>query len=208
MELRQRSLSIPTSPNAENDAVSLIPPSTVPSPQTVLTRALQTSANLANLLPTGTIFAFQLLTPLATNGGVCDQLDTRRSAGLLVALAFSCLLASFTDSLKCSNGDVHYGFVTRKGLWLFDSPDAATLPDLTKFRLRGMDLVHAFLSLVVFAAVALRDKNVVGCFYPAPRSEVQKVLDVAPVAVGFVCSLLFVIFPTKRHGIGYPVTRD
>ncbi|KAG6422779.1 hypothetical protein SASPL_113160 [Salvia splendens] len=208
MELRQRSSSIPTSPNAENDAVSLIPPSTVPSPQTVLTRALQSSANLANLLPTGTIFAFQLLTPLATNGGVCDQLATRRPAGLLVALAFSCFLASFTDSLKCSNGDVHYGFVTRKGLWLFDSPDAATLPDLGKFRLRGMDLVHAFLSLVVFAAVALRDKNVVGCFYPAPRNEVQKFLDVAPMAVGFVCSLLFVIFPTKRHGIGYPVTRD
>ncbi|XP_057773409.1 protein DMP3-like [Salvia miltiorrhiza] len=206
MALRQRQLSIPASPKAENDVVSLIQPSTVPSPQTVLTRALQSSANLANLLPTGTIFAFQLLTPIVTNGGSCET--TTLPAALLAALGFSCLLASFTDSLKCSNGDVHYGFVTRRGLWLLDSPDAAVLPDLSKFRLRGMDVVHALLSLVVFAAVALRDKNVVGCFYPMPRNEVQKLLDVAPVAVGFLCSLLFVVFPTKRHGIGYPVTRD
>lgn len=201
---RQRPLSISTSPPAKNDAV----PTTAPSPQSVLTRALQSSANLANLLPTGTIFAFQILTPFVTNGGLCEF--TTKPLALLFALALSCFLASFTDSVKCSDGDVHYGFVTAEGLWMFDvsAAGAAVLPDLSKYKLKAMDLVHASLSVVVFAAVAMRDKNVVGCLYPEPGNEVQKVLDVLPVVVGFGCSLLFVIFPTTRHGIGYPLTRD
>lgn len=93
---------------------------------------------------------------------------------------------------------------------MFDFRNASTagLPDLSKYRLNRMDVVHALLSLSVFVAVALRDKNVVRCFYPMPGNDAQQMLDVVPVAIGFVSSLLFVLFPTKRHGIGYPVTRD
>ncbi|KAH6789106.1 transmembrane protein [Perilla frutescens var. frutescens] len=206
MSLRPRSSSIPKQTSVEKEVVSLT--QTRRSPQTVLTQALQSSANLANLLPTGTIFAFQLLTPIFTNGGSCDT--TTRPTALLIVLAISCLLASFTDSIKCANGDVHYGFVTTKGLWMFDFSNASAsgLPDLSKYRLKMMDVMHALLSLSVFVAVALRDKNVVRCFYPMPGNEAQQMLDVVPVAIGFVSSLLFVLFPTKRHGIGYPVTRD
>ncbi|KAH6780337.1 transmembrane protein [Perilla frutescens var. hirtella] len=212
MSLRQRSSSssIPnqasTAPPAENDLVSAKP--SRPPPQTALSQALQSSANLANLLPTGTLLAFQLLTPIFTNNGSCDAATRPMTLALLMVLAISCLLASFTDSLKCSNGEVHYGLVTRKGLWLLDNPDAAALPDLSKYRLNAMDVVHAFLSVVVFAAVALRDKNVVGCFYPKPGHEVQEVLDIVPIGIGLISSLLFVVFPTTRNGIGYPVTRD
>ncbi|KAH6780335.1 transmembrane protein [Perilla frutescens var. hirtella] len=206
MSLRPRSSSIPKQTSAEKEVVSLT--QTRRSPQTVLTQALQSSANLANLLPTGTIFAFQLLTPIFTNGGSCDT--TTRPTTLLIVLAISCLLASFTDSIKCANGDVHYGFVTRKGLWMFDFSNASAsgLPDLSKYQLKMMDVMHALLSLSVFVAVALRDKNVVRCFYPMPGNQAQQMLDVVPVVIGFVSSLLFVLFPTKRHGIGYPVTRD
>ncbi|KAH0988619.1 hypothetical protein GBA52_000102 [Prunus armeniaca] len=69
-----------------------------------------------------------------------------------------------------------------------------------------MDLVHAVLSVFVFGAVALRDKNVVGCFYPTPGHETQEVLNIVPVGIGLICSSLFVVFPTRRHGIGYPLT--
>lgn len=67
-------------------------------------------------------------------------------------------------------------------------------------------MVHAVLSVLVFGAVALRDKNVLGCFYPRPGHEAQEVLDIVPLGVGIICSMLFVVFPTRRHGIGYPVT--
>lgn len=128
-------------------------------------------------------------------------------------LSISCLLASFTDSFTTSDGLVHYGFATFKGLWLFDNPNynadtSYKLPDLSKYRLNSIDVIHAVLSCLVFGVVALRDKNVVSCLYPTPGREVQEVLDVVPIGVGLICSLLFVIFPTRRHGIGFPVTRD
>ncbi|KAG6419792.1 hypothetical protein SASPL_116304 [Salvia splendens] len=207
MSLRQRTSSIPNPLTPENDVVPQTPPPR-PPPRDALSQALQGSANLANLLPTGTLLAFQVLTPIFTNNGSCDAATRPMTLFLLTLLAASCFLASFTDSLRCANGDVHYGFATTKGLWLFDNPDAAALPDLSGYRLNAMDVVHAVLSVAVFAAVAMRDKNAVGCFYPEAAREVQEVVDIAPVGIGLIASLLFVVFPSRRNGIGYPVTRD
>ncbi|XP_059448115.1 protein DMP3-like [Corylus avellana] len=167
-----------------------------------------TAANLANLLPTGTLLAFQLLTPMFTNNGACDAATRPMTIGLLVLLALSCFLASFTDSVKVSDGQVYYGLTTFKGLWLFDYPDpsGAGLPDLSNFKIRLIDGIHAVLSVLVFGAVALRDRNVLQCLYPQPGREIQEVLNIVPVGVGLICSLLFMVFPTRRHGIGYPVT--
>ncbi|KAE8729143.1 bromodomain protein [Hibiscus syriacus] len=138
-----------------------------------LSQTLTWTANLANLLPTGTLLAFQLLVP---------RRGIRRTS--------------------------LFGFATFKGLFLFDYPDPkdSSLPDLSKYRLKFIDGVHAVLSVFVFGAVALRDKNVLNCFYPAPEHETEEVLSIAPVGVGLICSLLFVVFPTTRHGIGYPIT--
>lgn len=93
-------------------------------------------------------------------------------------------------------------------MFLFDCPDpvGSGLSDLSKLKLRFIDVVHAVLSVLVFVAVALRDKNVLSCFYAMPKHETQEVLDVIPVGIGLFCSLLFLAFPTRRHGIGYPVT--
>lgn len=93
-------------------------------------------------------------------------------------------------------------------MFLFDYPDSkeSDLPDLSKYRIKFMDGVHGVLSVLVFGVVALRDKNVLNCFYPTPKHETEEVLNIAPVGVGLICSLLFVVFPTRRHGIGYPVT--
>ncbi|GAB2283488.1 hypothetical protein Dimus_018001 [Dionaea muscipula] len=98
-------------------------------------------------------------------------------------------------------------------MWLIDytgssGPAAAAgvVTDLSGYRLRAIDWVHAVLSVMVFGVVALRDRNVVECLYPSPTHDVEEVLDIVPVGVGLLCSLLFIVFPTKRHGFGYPVT--
>lgn len=92
-------------------------------------------------------------------------------------------------------------------MWLFDYPGSGQDGlDLSKYKMRPIDWVHAVLSVFVFGVVVLRDKNVVSCFYPKPSHETQEVLDILPIGVGLICSLLFVVFPTRRHGIGYPVT--
>ncbi|GAU24406.1 hypothetical protein TSUD_391150 [Trifolium subterraneum] len=172
--------------------------------------ALTGTANLANLLPTGTLLAFQILTPVFTNNGACDSVTRILTLLLLLLLAISCFLACFTDTVKASNGRIYHGLATFKGLWLFDySPVdnvSTTLPDLSKYKLRLIDLIHAFLSVLVFFAVVLRDKNVLTCYYPQPKHETKEVLDIVPLGIGLLCSLLFLVFPTTRHGIGYPVT--
>lgn len=174
--------------------------------------ALTGMANLANLLPTGTLLAFQILTPVFTNNGACDSVTRILTLVLLILLAISCFLACFTDTVNASDGRIYHGIATFKGLWLFDySPvnvmDSSTiLPELSKYKIRPIDFVHAFLSVFVFFAVALRDNNVLTCYYPQPRRETKEVLDIVPLGIGFLCTLLFLVFPTTRHGIGYPVT--
>ncbi|KAL2904478.1 Protein DMP5 [Bienertia sinuspersici] len=181
------------------------PNDVTPPPPSIGQRALTSTGHLANLLPTGTLLAFQLLTPIFTNNGHCDAATRPMTALLLALLASSCFLASFTDSFRAPDGRVHYGFATFNGLWLLDYPGQVQL-DQAKYKLRFIDWVHAVLSILVFGVVALRDKNVVNCFYPNPSHQLQEVLDILPIGVGLLCSLLFVAFPTTRHGIGYPVS--
>ncbi|PIA41018.1 hypothetical protein AQUCO_02300059v1 [Aquilegia coerulea] len=176
-------------------------------PQRCINQTLTSTANLANLLPTGTLLALQLLVPTFTNNGSCDSATHFMTQVLLLLLASSCFLASFTDSFKSPDGKVYYGLATFKGMWLFSYPmTESSLPDLSKYRLRIIDGIHAVLSVLTFVAVALRDANVLKCFYPQPEHETQEILNIAPMGIGFMCGLLFVVFPTTRHGIGYPVS--
>lgn len=214
--LRPRAVISKQTPQSEPPTISRDTenerPKTQPKPPTLSQRAisqtLARAANLANLLPTGTLLAFQLLVPTFTNNGSCDAATRSMTLILLLLLGLSCFLASFTDSVESSDGQVYYGFATFKGMFLFDYPDSkeSDLPDLRKYRIKFMDGVHAVLSVLVFGVVALREKNVLNCFYPTPEHETEEVLNIAPVGVGLICSLLFVVFPTRRHGIGYPVT--
>ncbi|KAI4318547.1 hypothetical protein MLD38_032237 [Melastoma candidum] len=145
--------------------------------QRTISQTLTGTANLANLLPTGTLLAFQLLMPIFTSNGSCDPVTRLLRDG------------------------------TTKGLWLFDTTVPKTsLPDLSGYRIGFIDVVHSVLTVLVFGAVALRDRDVVTCLYPGAGHETQEVIDIVPVAIGVIASLLFVVFPTRRHGIGYPVT--
>lgn len=77
-----------------------------------------------------------------------------------------------------------------------------------KYRLKFVDGFHAFTSVLIFGAVALFDKNIVNCFYPVQSEEIEDLLVMLPVGVGVVCSLLFVAFPSTRHGIGCPLSKE
>lgn len=137
------------------------PPVPLPSrPPSFYSKALTNTANLAKLLPTGTLLAFQLLTPVFTNNGSCDLVTRLMTQILLAVLAASASLACFTDSFRAHDGQVYYGFATRTGMFLFDYPTTSPVPDLSKYRVRLVDGLHAVLSVLVFGSVALRDRNV------------------------------------------------
>ncbi|XP_016681303.1 protein DMP6-like [Gossypium hirsutum] len=120
----------------------------------------------------------------------------------------SCLLSSFTDSFRDKDGNVCYGFATLNGLWVIDGSVSVPPEFAAKYRLRSIDFMHAFMSMLVFAAVALFDQNVVTCFYPTPSARVQEILTALPAGIGVCCSMLFVVFPTTRHGIGFPLSAN
>ncbi|GLT82806.1 hypothetical protein SLE2022_011450 [Rubroshorea leprosula] len=176
--------------------------------QKAISQTFKSTAHLANLLPTGTVLAFQLLSPIFTNQGNCDPVSRFMTAGLVALCGLSCLLASFTDSFRDENGNVCYGFATVHGLWVIDGSDTLPPEVAEKYRLHFIDFMHASMSILVFAAVALFDQNVVGCFYPTPSVDTQEILTAVPVGIGVICSMLFVVFPTKRHGIGFPLSAN
>lgn len=114
----------------------------------------------------------------------------------------SCFILNYTDSFH-SEGKVNYGLATFGGLWVFDNVPLA--PDTAgKYRIRFRDFVHAFMSVLIFMAVVLCERNVVSCFYPLRSENMEQVLAMLPVAIGVLGSALFVVLPTTRHGIGFP----
>ncbi|CAL1372834.1 unnamed protein product [Linum trigynum] len=157
--------------------------------QRAITQTFQSTAHLANLLPTGTVLAFQLLSPIFSNQGSCDP-DTRSmTAGLVGLCRLSCILSSFTDSFREKDGNVCYGLATVNGLWVIDGSSSLPPEAEARYRLKGMDFVHGVLSLLVFATIALFDENVVSCFYQEPSKECWEVLTALPVGFGAVCSI-------------------
>ncbi|AES63898.1 hypothetical protein MtrunA17_Chr2g0282791 [Medicago truncatula] len=174
--------------------------------QTAISLTFQSTAHLANLLPTGTVLALQLLSPIFTNIGSCDSVSKWMTAALVTLCGASCFLLSFTDSFRDSKGNIIYGFATFKGLWVIDGSTKLPPQVAAKYRIRFIDFMHAVMSILVFAAIALFDRNVVNCFFPEPSKEIQEILTALPVAIGDFCSMLFVTFPTERHGIGFPLS--
>ncbi|KAI3928122.1 hypothetical protein MKW98_023723 [Papaver atlanticum] len=174
--------------------------------QKAINQTFKSTAQLANLLPTGSVLAFQLLAPIFTNQGQCDVVSQTMTASLLILCGLSCFFLCFTDSFRAQNDKVLYGVATFRGLYIIDG-SCCMMPEVAaRYRLRFMDFVHAFMSVLVFGAVALFDQNVVKCFYPTPSDEVKELLTNLPVGIGVLCSMMFVAFPTDRHGIGFPLS--
>lgn len=163
------------------------------------------TAYLANRLPTGIVLTFQLLSPVLSNHGVCDTALKALTAILLALCGLACFILSFTDSFKDEKGNVFFGFATFKGFYPIDRTVTISPEEAAKRKIGPFDFLQAFLSMLVFATIALLDQNIVNCFYPTPSVEMKEILSLLPIANGVVCSVLFVTFPTQRHGIGFGV---
>ncbi|CAI9108227.1 OLC1v1007789C1 [Oldenlandia corymbosa var. corymbosa] len=176
--------------------------------QKAISQTFESTAHLANLLPTGSVLAFQLLSPIFTNQGECDPVGRSLTSILIALCGLSCFILSFTDSFKDEKGNLCYGFATPHGLWIIDGSTTIPPAIAAQYRLKSIDFVHAFMSILVFAAITLFDQDVVKCFYPLPSDETREILTAVPVGIGVISSMLFVAFPTKRHGIGFPLTAN
>lgn len=171
----------------------------------ISSQAFDGLASLIKLLPTGTMFAYQFINPLLLRGdggssSSCDPINKALSIVLIVICGLTCFFDTFTDSYKASDGKTHYGIATFKGFWPNPDPNA----DLSSYKIRVGDFVHAFFALFVFDAVALLNDETVDCFYPSFQNKKKILLRVLPTVVGVFSSGVFFLFPTKRHYIGYP----
>ncbi|KAK7856423.1 protein dmp2 [Quercus suber] len=108
------------------------------SQTTIKDKTLSGLGNLIRLLPTGTVFLFQFLSPVLSNNGHCTTTIYKYTA-ILVAL--------------CSRRwKSHYGVVTSKGLW--PSTDSKNV-DLSTYKLRIGDFVHGLFALSMFGVLEL-----------------------------------------------------
>nr|CAB3467577.1 unnamed protein product [Digitaria exilis] len=167
--------------------------------------ALSKTSMLANFLPTGTLLTFEMCLPAASGDGSCSAVSVAMIRALLALCAASCFLFHFTDSFRSpEDGKVYYGVVTPTGLSLFRTGGGLGVepPREDRYRLAFVDVVHAAMSVLVFAAVALADYRVSGCLLPGHRKEMDEVMESFPLMVGAVCSGLFLVFPNTRYGIG------
>lgn len=162
--------------------------------------------NLIRLLPTGTVFFYQLINPVLTNYGHCHVPNKILTAIVVSLSGLFCIVVTFTDSYKGSDGGTHYAFVTHKGLWPAPTDESVTSDKQTylkKYKIRAGDFGHAFLSAVVFVLVVLFDRNTVECFFPSLESQ-KTLLATLPAVVGLVSSVGLAFSVPQRNWFGYP----
>ncbi|CAA7050136.1 unnamed protein product [Microthlaspi erraticum] len=177
--------------------------------QIVARKAFKGTAHLSNLLPTGSVMGFQIMCPVITHQGQCPTVTSRwLTCFLVMACASSCFLLSFTDSFKDPQGKVRYGLATPSGLYVLDGTITLTDEEKGKYKLRLLDFMHAVMSMLVFVAVSMLDQNVISCLFPVPSEETKELLTGLPFIIGVVCGGFFLVFPTRRHGIGSPLTKE
>ena len=163
-------------------------------------RSFSTASNLGNFLPTGTNLLFGALLPIIYESGRCSTLNNIMMVLVLALCAFFSFILSFTDSLELSCGKQRktiYGFVTAKGLWVYNHKGFI---QEDRYKLEFGDFLHATMSLVVFLVIAFSDHRVIDCLFPRYVNDVEQVMQILVLVVGFVCSSLFLLFPVHRRG--------
>lgn len=73
----------------------------------------------------------------------------------------------------------------------------------TEFKIGAIDFLHAIVSVLVFLIFALSDSDVQHCFLPEAGENMKVLMMNLPMGAGVFSSTLFVLFPTRRRGLGY-----
>ncbi|XP_004305023.1 PREDICTED: uncharacterized protein LOC101304693 [Fragaria vesca subsp. vesca] len=175
-------------------------------------KTIASAANLANLLPTGTVLAFETLIPSFSNNGACHPANKGLSSSVILICALICFFSSFTDSfIDSTDGKFYYGIATRSGIRILNPRKKEMSSDerkrLEKYKITGTDYFHAFLALTVFLIYSLTDLNVKNCFFPNAGDDLNEIIINLPLGAGIFACFLFTIFPTTRRGIGYTQQR-
>ncbi|XP_062002070.1 protein DMP10-like [Rosa rugosa] len=184
------------------------PETVAPAP---IPKTISSTANLANLLPTGTVLAFQTLIPSFSNNGSCHPSNKGLTISIIVICALLCFFSSFTDSfIDSTDGKFYYGIATSEGMYILNSTSEDTKQRrrrLKGYRRMPVDHFHAFMSLTLFLIYALTNLNVKDCFFPKAGDNLSQVIINLPLGAGIFACLLFTIFPTTRRGIGFTLLR-
>ncbi|XBI03804.1 hypothetical protein VPH35_132174 [Triticum aestivum] len=247
----------PATPKDEGDV-----PTTVPAAAMATDKVMSSAANLAQLLPTGTVLAYQALSPSFTNHGKCFSSNQWLTAALVIVLTISCVLFSFTDSVLGRDQKLYYAIATPRGFNVFNFSDEEetlhgsrrrwsyiiltiscvlftfidsvlgrdqklyydiatprgfnvfnfsdeeqklqwTPAEFRRLRIRLLDFIRAVFTALVFLTMAFSDVGLQNCFFPNPGMNTQELLKNLPLGIAFLSSFVFMIFPTKRKGIGY-----
>ncbi|KAF7086892.1 hypothetical protein CFC21_090147 [Triticum aestivum] len=184
-------------------------------PRPTTDRVMSSVANLAQLLPTGTVLTYQALSPSFTNHGKCETSSSNQwlTAALVAVLPAMCIFFSFTDSvIGHHDGKLYYGVATTHGFNVFNFSDEderrewSGLDEFRRLRLQPLDFVHGFFAAVIFLTVAFSDVGLQNCFFPDAGRNTQELLKNLPLGMAFLSSSVFIIFPTKRKGIGFNYT--
>ncbi|KAL6846456.1 hypothetical protein ACP4OV_023904 [Aristida adscensionis] len=192
---------------AADGAMAALAPAVSPA-GTATDKVMSSAANLAQLLPTGTVLAYQALSPSFTNHGDCSDANRWLTAVLVAVLAAISLFFSFTDSVVGRDRKLYYGVATPRGFNVFNFSGEEeerewALGELRKLRIRPLDYVHAVFTAVVFVTVAFSDVGLQRCFFRDASENTNELLKNLPLGMAFLSSFVFLVFPTKRKGIGY-----
>ncbi|KAH7654287.1 Protein DMP protein [Dioscorea alata] len=174
----------------------------------VIDKTLSSAANLAKLLPSGTVLALHTLSPSFANKGNCYTSNSYLTSTLILFCTISCIFLSFTDSLIGSDGKLYYGVATFKGFHVFNYVGEEEDYDkvfkrLEKLRITTLDYVHAFFSALVFFSITFSNASIQSCFFPNAGKNTKEFLVNLPLGAAFLSALIFMIFPTSRKGVGY-----
>jgi hypothetical protein len=199
----------PTTPKDAGDSATA--PTGARPKATATDKVMSSAANLAQLLPTGTVLTYQALSPSFTNHGQCQPSNQWLTAALVIILTALSLAFSFTDSVVGRDQKLYYGVATPRGFNVFNFSDEEEKQrwdpaEFWRLRLRPLDFMHAIFTAVVFLTVAFSDVGLQKCFFPNAGKNSEELLKNLPLGMAFFSSFVFMIFPTKRKGIGYTDT--
>ncbi|KAJ4829860.1 hypothetical protein Tsubulata_049008 [Turnera subulata] len=178
-------------------------------------RSLVTIGNLANLLPTGTVLVAETLLPSFTNNGNCRPANRVLTYCLLVSCSLVCFFSAFTDSFIGKDGKLYYGIATLNGLYIFndlDSCDGAGEEEvahvIASYKMGVKDFIHGLGSCLMFVTSFLSSAGVESCLFGPGGAgpNLKEYIVNLPLAVAFSVTLVFMLCPTNRRGIGYADT--
>ncbi|OEL36043.1 hypothetical protein BAE44_0002938 [Dichanthelium oligosanthes] len=148
-----------------------------------MAKTFRSTAELAKHLPTGAVLVFEVLSPVFTNSGKCDDVNRVMTAWLVGLCAAACFFLCFTDSFLDAKGIMRYVVATRTGLWVIDGTPPPSPEEAAKKSLKFIDFFHAFLSLIMFMSVAMFDRNVDACFNPVMSYDTRQVLTLSLIHI-------------------------